>query len=62
MYRVIIEKEGEVFYQLNVSCRAYAAYQLRELARAAGEAAQVGAGADITRFQSPARAIRAYAL
>jgi hypothetical protein len=58
MYRVLIEQDGKVTYQLNVSSRAYAVFEARELAYEAN-GVKVDPASDMARYQTKNGVIRA---
>lgn len=59
MFRVLIERDGQTFYQKDVSTQAYAEYEARELASVA-DGVMVAPGADLARYQTPTGVIRAF--
>ncbi|KQW19809.1 MULTISPECIES: hypothetical protein [Pseudomonas] len=58
MYRVLIERDGQTYFQKDVATEAYAVYEARELADV-GNGVMVAPGADLARYETPTGVIRA---
>lgn len=62
MFRVLIEANGQTAYQRDVSTKAYAIFEAKELASAAGHGVKVESEVDLARYQTTNGFIRAVAL
>jgi hypothetical protein len=62
MFRVLIEANGQIAYQRDVSTKAYALYEARELAIEAVDGLKVDDSGDLARYQTNNGFIRAVAL
>lgn len=62
MFRVLIEANGQTAYQRDVSTKAYALYEARELANEAADGLKVADDGDLARYKTSNGFVRAVAL
>jgi hypothetical protein len=62
VFRVQIEANGQIAYQMDVSTKAYALFQTRELAHEASGSVLIEHESDLMRYQTQNGCIRALAL